>query len=270
MTGSLQETVPAIAVTGMAARFPGAADVEEFWRNLLAGLPADKAADVDPAGFDADFFGIGPEEAARMDPQHRMFLECCWHALEAAGYSPDSLGPRVGALFAGCSFPAYLVANLVADPGLAVDARGVAVALANQPDVLAARAAYHLDLRGPTLTVQAFSATGLTAVHLAAQSLLLSECDFAIAGAASVRLAELAQGPVAPSGSGICAPLEARADGPLTGNAAAAVVLRRLDDALRDGDHIHAVLAGTAVTYDGGRGGRFGVPTSGAKAEAIA
>ena len=201
-------TVPRIAIVGMAARFPGASDVDAFWQNLLDGLPAHQAEAVDPGGFDAEFFRIAPDEATRMDPQHRMFLECCWHAMEAAGYDPGT-APRVGALFGGCSFPAYLVLSLMAQRGLIGREGALAVALGNDRDALTARAAYHLDLRGPCLTVQAFSATGLVAVHLAAQSLLLGECDLAIAGAASVRLTELSEGPVAASRSGICAPLDA-------------------------------------------------------------
>lgn len=262
-------TVPRIAIVGMAARFPGASDVDAFWQNLLAGLPAHQAEAFDPGGFDAEFFRIAPDEATRMDPQQRMFLECCWHAMEAAGYNPGT-APRVGALFGGCSFPAYLVLSLMAQRELIGREGALAVALGNDRDALTARAAYHLDLRGPCLTVQAFSATGLVAVHLAAQSLLLGECDLAIAGAASVRLTQLSEGPVATSRSGICAPLDAAADGSLPGNGVAAVVLRLLDDAVRDGDHVHAVLAGTAVTHDGGRGHGFLVPGTAAKAEAMA
>jgi acyl transferase domain-containing protein len=262
-------TAPQIAVVGMAARFPGAADVDEFWQNLLDGVPAHQAAGLDPSGFDAEFFDISADEATLMDPQHRMFIECCWHAMEAAGYDPRS-APGVGAVFGGCSFPVYLVLSLMAQHGLAGGHISLATALANDRDALTARTAYHLDLRGPVLTVQAFSATGLVAVHLAAQSLLLGDCDLAVAGVASVCVTELPEGPVPASRSGVCAPLDARADGTLPGNAVAVVVLRRLDDAVRDGDHVHALLAGSAVTHEGGRSHGFLVPGTAAKAEAMA
>jgi acyl transferase domain-containing protein len=164
----------------------------------------------------------------------------------------------------------YLVLSLMAQHGLAGGHISLATALANDRDALTARTAYHLDLRGPVLTVQAFSATGLVAVHLAAQSLLLGDCDLAVAGVASVCVTELPEGPVPASRSGVCAPLDAQADGTLPGNAVAVVVLRRLDDAVRDGDHVHALLAGSAVTHEGGRSHGFLVPGTAAKAEAMA
>jgi acyl transferase domain-containing protein len=270
-------TAPQVAVIGMAARLPGADTIEEFWRNLLQALPAHKAEGPDVAAFDAGFFGIDPGEAALMDPQHRMFLECCWNALEDAGHDPVEAEPLVRALYGGCSLPAYLVLSLAArdpsHPSAVSEAERRALAsivLANDPDALTARTAYHLDLRGACLTVQAYSATGLVAVHLAAQALLLGECDLAIAGAASVRLPELGDGPVAGSRTGVCAPLDAAADGILPGSGVGVVVLRRLDDALADGDHIRAVLAGTAVTHDGGRRRGYLLPGTDAKAEAIA
>ena len=256
-----------IAVVGIAVRFPGADDVEAFWRNVCGGLPAHEATNLDPAGFDAGFFGMPDGEAACTDPQHRMFLECCWHAVEAAGYDPAN-PPGVGAIIAGCSFPEYLQPLMAA--GDLIQRYGPHVlAMVNDRDALTARVAHLLDLRGPCLTVQAFSATGPVAVHLAAQSLLLGECDLALAGAVSVHLPDTPADPLLTSRSGRCLPLDARADGTLSGNGVAVVVLRRLADARRDGDHVHAILEGSAFTMAGrARSGFLGVTPAG-KAEAI-
>lgn len=248
----------AVAVIGMAVRLPGADDVGAFWQNVLRRMPVHRVRPTDPARFDAAFFGMGPQEAACTDPQHRMFLECCWHAAEAAGYDPQAL-PGVGAVFGGCSLPAYLIRNLVSHHQLVERYGPLPIALVNDRDGLTARVANLLDLRGPCPAVLAFSATGLVAVHLAVQSLLLGECDVALAGAASVRLPGVPTEPSVTSRSGRCAPFDARADGTVFGSGTAVVVLRRLDDAVRDQDHVHALIDGSAVASEGRRPG-FLVP----------
>ena len=260
-----------VAVVGMAARFPGAADTAAFWQVLLAGRPADASAPPvwDHQLFDADFFGVPEEQAELMDPQHRLFLECSWEAVEAAGYDPTAL-PDVTGLFAGCSFPAYLVRHLVHRPDLVERHGWHALAVANGCDALTARVAHRLNLRGPCSTVQAFSATSLVAVHLAARSLLTGEADLAVAGASSVRLPGVDDRSGATSRSGRCRPLDSAADGTLSLSGVAAVVLKRLEDAVRDGDHIHAVIAGSALTNDGAGRVDFTAPGVTAKAEAVA
>jgi phthiocerol/phenolphthiocerol synthesis type-I polyketide synthase E len=260
------------AVVGLAVLLPGAPDVAAFWDNILHGVGAHQVHGPDPGLFDPGFFRMDAQEATCLDPQHRMLLECSWHAVEAAGYDPADV-PGTAALFAGCSFPSYLVQNLLPDRRLVSALGAWTLALANDRDSLTSRIAHRLDLRGPCLTVQAFSATGLVAVHLASQSLLLGECDIALAGASTMRPVGLdgtCRGVVPVSPRGICSPLQTCADGTLTGSGAVAVVLRRWGDALRDGDHVHAVLESTAVAGQGnGRAGHLGTGSA-AKAEVVA
>ena len=260
-----------IAVIGMAARFPGAPDIPTFWYNLRAGESADPSAPPawDQELFDSAFFGIPDDQAKLIDPQHRLFLECVWEAVEEAGYDPTALPPVTG-VFAGCSFPAYLVRNLAHRPDLVEQHGWHAIALANARDALTARIAHRLNLRGPCVTIQAFSATGLVAVHLAVRSLLTGEADLAAAGASSVRLPGIDDGSGLTSVSGRCRPLDAEADGTLSLSGVGAVVLKRLDKAVRDGDHIHAVIAGSAINNDGGTRADFTAPGVAAKAEVVA
>ncbi|MGW0435007.1 MupA/Atu3671 family FMN-dependent luciferase-like monooxygenase [Micromonospora sp. NPDC003197] len=274
-----------IAIIGMAARLPGAATVAEYWANLTAGVaslrrfspdelaaagvpeatirdadfvPVSGALD-DVAGFDAAHFGISAREAELLDPQHRLFLETCHHALEDAGYAGSGDDARIG-LFAGSgmnlySHHTYLRNNLAAASGSTDQATSIGVALGNQPDFLATRAAYRLGLTGPAVNVQTACSTSLVAVHLAVLSLLNDDADIAIAGAAAVHVPQVTgyrhtEGSVL-SRQGQCRPFDADADGTVGGNGVAAVVLKRLDRALADGDTIHAVVLGTAVNNDG-------------------
>ncbi|HWI61390.1 MAG TPA: polyketide synthase, partial [Symbiobacteriaceae bacterium] len=244
-----------IAIVGMAGRFPGADDVDRFWRNLKAGLESISfftdeelqdagiapallsnphyvkakgvLADVDR--FDAAFFGYYPREAAVMDPQHRIFLEVAWEALERAGYDPESYPGLVG-VFAGVAHNSYLLRHLAPRPEFQADP--FQVMLANDKDALATRVAYKLNLRGPALTVQTACSTSLVAVHLACQSLLSGECDMALAGGVSVMLPQkhgyLYQEGMIFSPDGHCRAFDARAGGTVFGDGAALVVLRRL------------------------------------------
>ncbi|MFI2667803.1 non-ribosomal peptide synthetase/type I polyketide synthase [Micromonospora carbonacea] len=274
-----------VAVVGMAARFPGAADVDEFWAALLAGVesvraftPAELAAAgvpehlaVDPgyvaasgvlddvAGFDAAFFGVSPREAELLDPQHRLFLETCQHALEDAGCPGEAAGRRIG-VFAGGGmnlYPhhTYLRHQLPQAVASAEPATAIGAALGNQPDFLATRVAYRLGLTGPAVTVQTACSTSLVAVHLAARALLAGDADVAVAGAVAVHVPQVTGYRHTPgsilSASGRCRPFDADADGTVGGNGVAAVVLKPLDRALADGDRIHAVLLGSAVNNDG-------------------
>ncbi|WP_326563607.1 non-ribosomal peptide synthetase/type I polyketide synthase [Micromonospora peucetia] len=284
-TGPSADRDRRIAVIGMAARFPGAATVDAYWANLLAGVESIRFFDRDElvaagvpretveapefvaasgvlddiAGFDAGFFGISPREAELLDPQHRLFLEVCQHALEDAGYAGEHDGEQVG-LFAGSgmnlySHHTYLRNNLTDAAGSADPAAVMGSALGNQPDFLATRVAYRLGLTGPAINVQTACSTSLVAVHLAVRALLDGDADVAIAGAAAVHVPQVTGYRHTPgsilSANGRCRPFDADADGTVGGNGVAAVVLKPLARALADGDPVHAVILGSAVNNDG-------------------
>ncbi|MFC5662556.1 SDR family NAD(P)-dependent oxidoreductase [Kitasatospora misakiensis] len=276
----MSEELDQIAVVGMAGRFPGAPDVDTFWRNLEEGRESIavlseeelRASGVDPEvsgrdgyvrakgvlaeadRFDAAFFGYSPREAEIMDPQHRVFLECAWEALESAGCVPEDFEGRIG-VFAGTGMNTYLLHNVTANRRVFDSAGPYQTMLASDKDFLATRVAYKLGLTGPALSVQTACSTSLTAVHLACQSLLNGECDVALAGGVSVG-SPLEQGyQYEPGGilspDGHCQPFDAAAAGTVPGNGVGVVVLRRLADARRDGDTVDAVVLGSAVNNDG-------------------
>ncbi|MFC5097701.1 beta-ketoacyl synthase N-terminal-like domain-containing protein [Amycolatopsis plumensis] len=282
---------PAVALVGMAGRFPGAADVEQLRRNLAAGIPGLReltddelaAAGVDPATpghvrvggpveggvetFDAAAFGLSAREAETLEPHHRLLLECSWEALERAGYRPTDPGVPVG-LFAGCAFPDYLIRNL---SGLAAEPGGKPLLSAGvERDSLTSLVSYKLGLRGPAITVQTYCSTSLVAVHLACQSLLTYECDLALAGGAALPLPQTGghafeEGSIL-SPDGRVRALDAAANGTVMGSGAAVVALKRLEDALADGDVVHAVILGSAVNNDGRD--RAGYPAPGVAGQA--
>ncbi|HEY0169687.1 MAG TPA: condensation domain-containing protein [Pyrinomonadaceae bacterium] len=267
-----------IAVIGMAGRFPKASDLGEFWRNLRAGVEGiaffaddelevsltpeelSNPAYVKAAGvlegvelFDAAFFNISAREAEWMDPQQRLFLECSWAAVENAGYNLQTYRKPV-AVYAGANTNFYLLARL---DQLASGRAGnlFQVLLANEKDFLATRVSYKLDLRGESITIQTSCSTSLVAVHLACQSLLGGQCEMALAGGVSIRVPQRAgywyeEGMIA-SPDGHCRAFDHRAQGTLPGNGLGVVVLKRFDDARRDGDHIHALIKGSAINNDG-------------------
>lgn len=276
-----------IAVIGMAGSFPGAPDLDRFWEIVRAGrrtvrtVPApesgagarDAASDAPTAVraggvldgaelFDAAFFGYSPREAELLDPQQRVFLECAWTALEGAGYG-SAVGRPVTGVYAGASLSTYLIRHLLPNPGLA-DLREEQL-LGNITDTLATRAAYHLDLSGPAVSVQSACSTSLVAIHLACQALLAGDCEIAVAGGASVRLPQLSvhdgreNGILSPDGG--CLPFDARSAGTVSGNGVGAVVLKPLAAALAAGDRVHAVVKATAVNNDGRRKVGFTAPS---------
>ena len=290
----------AIAVVGMAGRFPGARDVDEFWRNLRDGVESIRplsdaeliAAGVAPEViarpdyvkaaavlddvdmFDASFFGLSPRDAAIMDPQHRHFLECSWEAIENAGIRPKSFGGSIG-VFAGSGMNAYLIHNLLNNRRL-MESAGLFLIrqTGNDKDVLATRVSYQLDLRGPSLTVQTACSTSLVAVHLACQSLLDRECDMALAGGVTIEIPH-AHGYVYREGEilsrdGHCRAFDAASSGTVFSSGVGIVVLRRLEDAIADRDTIHAVILGSAVNNDGQRKVGYLAPSVAGQAEAIA
>ena len=292
-----------VAIIGMAGRFPGAADLTAFWDNLIAGRDtitrfsanditarnsgAKENADFvaargvldDAAMFDAEYFGISPREADCMDPQHRVFLETCSNALEDAGYVSSEYAGEIG-LFAGCSLNTYLLANLAKDRVFLDELTGnyqvgeFQVALGNDKDFLTTRAAYKLNLRGPCVTVQSACATSLVAICQASQALLNYQCDMALAGGVSVTFPQerghiYQEGGIV-SNDGHCRPFDAQATGTVFGHGVGVVVLKRLDDALRDGDHIAAVIRGFAVNNDGSAKAGYMAPGVDGQARVIA
>ena len=304
-TNEGDEAPNAIAVIGMAGRFPGADSVSAFWNNLRHGEEsvvtlseeALTAAGVssktlaDPAyvrraalldgieEFDAEFFGMTPVAARMMDPQQRLFLQTAWHAFEDSGYDPTVYDGAIG-VFGTSSASGYLLYNLMShrDPkaivGEGPTTEMINLSLQNDKDYLATHVSHQFNLRGPSLSVQTACSSSLVAVHLACQSLLSGECDMVLAGAASLRVPHDV-GYWYESGSmvsalGHCRPFDAKADGTIFGSGVAALVLKPLQAALDDGDRIHAVIRGSAINNDGSVKMTYAAPNVAGQAEVIA
>ena len=272
-------SVEHIAIIGLSCRLPRAANVEEFWANLRDGVDclswfSDeelRAAGARPEAlrrpdvvksrgaldriewFDAAFFAMTPEEAEITDPQHRIFLECAWEALEDAGYDSERFDGRIG-VFGGMSMSSYLK-NVLLNSRTAASTSRTQIAIAHDKDHLCTRVSYKLNLRGPSMTVQTASSTSLVAVSVACQSLLDHECDIALAGAVSIsatqRAAYFAGESDMASPDGRCRAFDAAANGTVDGSGAGIVVLRRLSDSRAAGDRVRAVIRGWAVNNDG-------------------
>ncbi len=287
----------AVAVIGLAGRFPGAGTVDELWRNLRQGVEsisrftvaeaieagADPALVARPdwvlaegilegaASFDAEFFGIGPREATLTDPQHRQFLMTAWAALENAGYEPRACGSRVG-VYAGSGLNGHLSVTL-ADPRFSGPVDLLSVALGSDKDHLCPYVSYALDLRGPSVVIQTACSTSLVAVHLACQALLTRECDLALAGGVSIRVPSgigylyVEGGPLSPDGR--CRPFDAQARGTVSGSGVGVVVLKRLADAVAGNDSIRAVILGSAVNNDGAGKAGYTAPSPDGQASVI-
>ena len=286
-----------IAVIGMAGRFPGAPTVQDFWRRLRAGEElitffSDEelaAAGVDPAlladpafvraggvvegaeDFDAAFFGFSPREAELMDPQHRIFLECAWHALEDAGYDSERYPGRIG-LYAGVGINTYLHhAGVEQVQELAGRYQAF---IGNDKDFVPTRVSYKLDLKGPSVNVQTACSTSLVAVHLACQALRSGDCDMVLAGGVAIRSPQATgyvyeEGGI-PSPDGHCRAFDARAQGTVFGNGVGLVVLKPLARALADGDTVHAVIKGTAINNDGALKVGYTAPSVKGQAQVVA
>ncbi len=288
-----------IAIVGMSLRVPGARNVDEFWANLRNGVESIRTVDsdellangekperivrsdyvartadlTDMEMFDAEFFGLSPKEAAIMDPQHRQFLECAWEAMENAGRPPESMAGPVG-VFAGSGMGSYFYFNVCSHRDL-VDNVGMFLLrhTGNDKDFLATRASFLFDLHGPSVNVQTACSTSLVAVHYACQSLLGRECDMALAGGVTIELPHR-RGYVYHDGEilspdGHCRAFDHRAAGTVFGSGVGVVVLRRLADAIADGDHIHAVIKATAINNDGGNKAGYLAPSVDGQAGAI-
>lgn len=287
-----------IAIVGMAARLPGAGSVEEFWHNLKNGVEsrhqvtADDliAAGLDPSmlndpnyvpacmpledvdKFDAAFFGIHPREAQMMDPQHRLFLECSWTALEDAGYAPDACPGSVG-VFAGIARNAYHLHNISANNELRNNAHDYSILLGNDKDFLATRVSYKLNLSGPSMSVLSACSGSGTALHQARLALLNGDCDMAIVGGGRVMSPHkigyhYVDGNVL-SADGRVHTFDADASGMVRGSGMVAIVLKRLSDAIDNNDNIKAVIKATAVNNDGSTKASFTAPSVPGQVSAI-
>lgn len=285
----------AIAIVGLAGRFPGADDVDALWANLCAGREgierlsddALRAAGVSEAelanpklvkaagtirdydAFDAGFFGLNPREAEVLDPQHRVFFETAWSALESAGVDPSRFSGSIG-VFAGTGLNTYLLYNLAANPAAVASVGVFSAAIASDKDALTQRLAYLLNLHGPAVTVQSACSTSLVAVQLACQSLQAYQCDLALAGGVTVKTPHRAgylytEGGVS-SPDGHCRSFDAAANGTVPASGCGVVALRRLEDALTDGDAILAVIRGAATNNDGA--GKVGFTAPGVDGQA--
>jgi amino acid adenylation domain-containing protein len=287
-----ESPLEAIAIIGMAGRFPGAINPDEFWQNLLARKDSisrfsnrtDAAGNhyvgarsvlENPDLFDAEFFGIYPKEAELMDPQHRVFLECAWEALEDAGCDPHRYPGMIG-VYAGLSLNTYLLHNLGKGRELAKNYQvgEYQTMLGNDKDFLPVRVSYKLNLRGPSMAIQAACSTSLVAICQAATALLTYQCDMALTGGVSISFPQQRdylfqeEGMVSPDGS--CRAFDAAAAGTVFGHGCGVVLLKRLSEALTDGDPIHAVIEGWAVNNDGSDKIGFAAPSIHAQAEVIA
>ncbi len=287
----------AVAIIGMAGRFPGARNLTEFWDNLRAGresityfTPGQLARTLDPSLvahpdyvpahgilldvdlFDAAFFGITPLEAQVMDPQQRIFLELGWEALENAGYDPAGFDGRIGA-FAGMNNHAYYLENVLRRPDIVQKVGAFQAMLANEKDFLATRLSYKLGLTGPSENIYTACSTSLVTIVRGVQSLLSFECDMALAGGISVQVPQNA-GYLYQEGSmlspdGHCRPFDAAGQGTTFNDGAGIVVLRRLEDALADGDRIIALIRGTGLNNDGAGKVSFTAPSVQGQADAV-
>lgn len=288
-----------VAIIGMGGRFPGAGSLAEFWANLAAGKESTSSiseADFVRGGgdpdlwsdpslvrreaaldgidqFDAAFFGYRGPDAETIDPQHRLFLECAYHALEQAGYAHDRYEGAIG-VYAGAGTSRYLLFNVLPSLPSATDSIGMILAIAGSATgSLATRVSYALNLKGPSVAVHTACSTSLVAVHMACQDLLSHRCDVALAGGVFVNPTPkrgyqyVKDGPL--SADGHCRAFDAQASGIFPGDGVGAVVLKRLADAIADGDHIHAVIRGSAINNDGNRKVGYTAPSVQGQAEVI-
>lgn len=301
---SFNEAVPTslhgfeIAIIGMAGRFPDAEDIHTFWRNIAAGAEAIRElsdAELDAAGtplserqqpdfirraavlddaeaFDASFFGYSPREAQTIDPQQRLFLENAWLALENAGYAPGKYAGQIG-VFASASNSSYVMSYLLRHPEIQRHISLGALLTDNNNDLLSTRVAYKFNLHGPAMTIGSACSSSLLATHSACQSLLAGECDMAISGGVHVGFPLKSGYRYENSGilshDGHCRSFDAAASGTVAGDGCGAVVLKRLQDAMNDGDSIYAVIKGSAVNNDGSGKPGFTAPSVSGQTEVL-
>lgn len=287
-----------IAIIGMAGRFPGARNVDDFWHNLKNGVESVKpipleelqtagvdektvrdpyfvnAAAImpDADAFDASFFGVTVREAEIMDPQHRVFLETAWEALENAGYDPEKFRGLIG-IFGGVAPNTYFQNNLATRPELLRMLGRYAVMLGSEREYAITRVSFKLNLTGPSMSVNTACSTSGVAIHLACQSLLGGECDIALAGGARIMVpfntGYLYEESGIQSPDGHCRAFDVEARGTVVGNGVGILVLKRLSEAIQDGDCIHAVIKGSAINNDGSQKVGFTAPSVQGQASVI-
>lgn len=286
-----------VAVISMAGRFPGANTIEELWDVLKNGKETTSFftdAELDPSvpdalrnnpnyvkargvvkdikGFDAAFFGIPPRQAELMDPQQRIFLEIAWEAMERAGYAPSQYEGAIG-VFAGVRFNTYLANNVLPNDELVENIGRLQVIMLNDKDYVSTRTAYTMGLKGPAVNVQSACSTTLVAIVQAAQSIRSGQCDMALAGGATinaqVNVGHLYNEGAMLSDDGHCRPFDASAKGTVFSDGAGVVLLKNMEDAVRDGDTIFAVIKGIGLSNDGGGKGSFTAPSAEGQAAAI-
>ncbi len=303
-------TTGEIAVIGMSCRFPGAENIEQFWHNLCngvesitffseeeilaSGISPDLVRDSnyvkarpilkDVELFDAEFFGYHAKEAKLIDPQQRLLLECAWESLEDAGYNPFIYPSKIG-IYAGAVMNTYLLNNvyphrqqLDINDNLQVatldSMGGFQMMVANEKDYLTTRISYKLNLTGPSVNIQTACSTSLVAIHLAKQSLLNGECDLALAGGVSLQIPQnvgyLYQEGMIVSQDGHCRAFDRTSNGTVFGNGVGLVVLKRLEEAIADGDNIYAVIKGSAINNDGGTKVGYLAPNGEGQSRAVA
>lgn len=287
-----------VAIIGMAGRFPGARNVREFWENLRNGIDSIheltdeelRTAGVsdelisnpayvrriglckDSDMFDAEFFGIHAREAEVIDPQHRILLECAWEAFEDAGYAPGQASGLTG-VYVGCGMNKYLVNYIAGNQEIENTVGDYQIMIGNAPDYLATRISYKLDLRGPSVSVYTACSTSLVAVHTACQSLLTYQCDMALAGGCTLKFPHhtgflFKDGHIL-SPDGYCRAFDEKSSGTAWGEGAGIVLLKRLSEAIQDGDSIYAVIKSTAINNDGSGKVGFTAPSIEGQARAI-
>ncbi|MEH2193607.1 MAG: SDR family oxidoreductase [Nostoc sp.] len=282
-----------VAIIGLAGRFPGSKNIEEFWQNLSQGIEFSSVLqdskttdpDVESAAanqsikaaallenieeFDAAFFGFNPREAEIMDPQQRLFLECAWEALENAGYDSEREERSIG-VYAGVGTSTYLLYNLF--PNNLKQSMGYfPILLASDKDYAPTRVSYKLNLKGPSVCVGTACSSSLVAAHFAYQSLLSGECDMALAAGVSIKAPQTVE-TLCPEGiaaDGHCRAFDAQAQGTIGGNGVGVVVLKRLEDAIADQDYIYGVIKGSAINNDGAVKVSYTAPSQDAQARVI-
>jgi len=287
-----------IAIVGIAVRMPGAADVRQFWENLKTGkesislfskdemLEAGVSAEMidlpnyiaakgilDGAElFDANFFGIAPREAELMDPQHRVLMECAWAAMEDAGYVPAQYPGRI-AVFTSAGMNTYLPVNLMSNPDLLEQVGGFELSIYNDKDFVPTRIAYSMNIKGPAIDIGTACSSSLVSTHLACQHLLTYQSDMALVGGVTIHLPQkvghLHEAGSAYSPDRHCRPFDSTQSGLIDGNGAAVIIVKRLEDALNDGDKIHALIRGSAINNDGSDKVGYAAPSVNGQAEAI-
>jgi acyl transferase domain-containing protein len=292
------QNLDCIAIIGMAVRMPGALNVEQFWENLSSGtesisqftkeemLEAGFSPDIvnhpnfvaakgimeNAEMFDANFFGISPREAELMDPQHRVLMECAWSAMEDAGVVPEQYPGRI-AVFTSAGMNTYLPFNLMSNPELLEQVGGFELSIYNDKDFVPTRIAYSMNIKGPAIDIGTACSSSLVSTHLACQQLLTYQADMTIVGGITIHLPQkmghIHEPGAAYSPDSHCRPFDATPSGLIDGNGAAVIILKRLEDALKDGDKIHALIKGSAINNDGSDKVGYSAPSVNGQAEVI-